>query len=115
MADLELIHVEMFAEDGDPSWHAGQIDDGRRVHAAASADRGSSQNRVDPPCEAASSRTRRENRPQSHGEPCHSLEGKFCTGRTRGPLRSPSAGIQARPRASRQRSEIPQPQPPPTT
>ncbi len=35
MADLELIHIEMFAEDGDSGWHAGQLDDGRRVHAAA--------------------------------------------------------------------------------
>ena len=33
MADLELIHIRMFAEEGDPGWYAGQLDDGRRVHA----------------------------------------------------------------------------------
>ncbi len=35
MADLELTHIRMFAEDGDPGWHAGRLEDGRRVHAAA--------------------------------------------------------------------------------
>ena len=34
MAELELIHIEMFAEDGDPGWYAGRMPDGRRVHAA---------------------------------------------------------------------------------
>ena len=33
MAELELIHIEMFAEDGDPGWYAGRMPDGRRVHA----------------------------------------------------------------------------------
>ena len=33
MADLELIHIRMFAEEGDPGWYAGQLDDGRSVHA----------------------------------------------------------------------------------
>ncbi len=35
MTDLELIHIQMFTKEGDPGWHAGQLDDGRRVHAAA--------------------------------------------------------------------------------
>ena len=35
MADLELIYIQMFPEEGDPGWHAGQLTDGRRVHAAA--------------------------------------------------------------------------------
>ena len=35
MADLELIHIQMFPKEGDPGWHAGQLPDGRRVHAAA--------------------------------------------------------------------------------
>ena len=35
MADLELIHIQMSAKDGDPGWHAGQLDDGRSIHAAA--------------------------------------------------------------------------------
>ena len=35
MADLELTHIRMSTEDGDPGWYAGQLPDGRRVHAAA--------------------------------------------------------------------------------
>ena len=35
MAQLELTYIRMFAEEGDPGWHAGQLDDGRRVHATA--------------------------------------------------------------------------------
>ena len=35
MADLELNHIQMFAEEGDPGWYDGQLPDGRRVHAAA--------------------------------------------------------------------------------
>ena len=35
MADLELTYIQTFAEEGDPGWHAGQLDDGRRVHATA--------------------------------------------------------------------------------
>ena len=35
MADLELIYIQMFPKEGDPGWHAGQLPDGRRVHAAA--------------------------------------------------------------------------------
>ena len=35
MAQLELTYQQMFPEDGDPGWHAGQLPDGRRVHAAA--------------------------------------------------------------------------------
>ena len=35
MADLELNHIQMFAKEGDPGWHAGHLPDGRRVHAAA--------------------------------------------------------------------------------
>ena len=37
MAQLELTLIRMFAEEGDPGWHAGQLDDGRRVHATAIA------------------------------------------------------------------------------
>ncbi len=33
MACLELIHIEMFVKDGDPSWYAGRMPDGCRVHA----------------------------------------------------------------------------------
>lgn len=35
MAELELAYIQMFAEEGDPGWHAGQLDDGRRAHATA--------------------------------------------------------------------------------
>ena len=35
MAQLELTHIQMFPKEGDPGWHAGQLPDGRRVHAAA--------------------------------------------------------------------------------
>ncbi len=35
MAQLELTYIRMFAENGDPGWHAGQLEDGRRVHATA--------------------------------------------------------------------------------
>ena len=35
MADLELACIRMFAAAGDPGWHAGRLDDGRRVHATA--------------------------------------------------------------------------------
>ena len=35
MAELELVYIRMFAEEGDPGWHAGQLEDGRRVHATA--------------------------------------------------------------------------------
>ena len=35
MADLELIYIQMFPKEGDPGWHAGQLTDGRRVHAVA--------------------------------------------------------------------------------
>jgi hypothetical protein len=35
MADLVLTYIRTFAEEGDPGWHAGQLDDGRRVHATA--------------------------------------------------------------------------------
>ena len=35
MTVLELAYHQMFPEDGDPGWHAGQLTDGRRVHAAA--------------------------------------------------------------------------------
>ena len=35
MAQLELTYHQMFPEDGDRSWYAGQLRDGRRVHAAA--------------------------------------------------------------------------------
>ena len=35
MAVLELAYHQMFPEDGDPSWHASQLLDGRRVHAAS--------------------------------------------------------------------------------
>ena len=35
MADIELTYIRRFAQDGDPSWYAGQISDGRRVHAIA--------------------------------------------------------------------------------
>ena len=35
MAQLELTYHQMFPEDGDPGWHAGQLTDGRRVHAAS--------------------------------------------------------------------------------
>ena len=37
MPQLELTYIRMFAEEGDPGWHAGQLDDGRRVHATAIA------------------------------------------------------------------------------
>ena len=30
MADLELTHIQMFAEEGDPGWYAAQLEDGRR-------------------------------------------------------------------------------------
>ena len=35
MTVLELAYHQMFPEDGDPGWHAGQLPDGRRVHAAS--------------------------------------------------------------------------------
>ncbi len=35
MAQLELTYHQMFPEDGDPGWHAGQLPDSRRVHSAA--------------------------------------------------------------------------------
>lgn len=35
MADLGLIHIQMFADEGDPGWYAGQLGDGRRVHGPA--------------------------------------------------------------------------------
>ena len=35
MAQLELTHHQMFPEEGDLGWHAGQMPDGRRVHAAS--------------------------------------------------------------------------------
>ena len=35
MADLELTHIQMFPNEGDPGWYDGQLPDGRRVHAAA--------------------------------------------------------------------------------
>lgn len=35
MAQLELTYHQMFPEDGDPGWYAGQLPDGRRVYAAA--------------------------------------------------------------------------------
>ena len=37
MAAIELAYHQMFPEDGDPGWHAGQLPDGRRVHASAVA------------------------------------------------------------------------------
>ena len=37
MAHLELTYIRMFAADGDPGWHAGRLEDGRRVHATAIA------------------------------------------------------------------------------
>ena len=35
MAQLELTYRRMFPEDDGPGWHAGQLPDGRSVHAAA--------------------------------------------------------------------------------
>ncbi len=35
MAQLELTYIQMFPAEGDPGWYAGQLPDGRRVHAAA--------------------------------------------------------------------------------
>ena len=35
MAELELVYIQMLAEEDDPGWHADQLDDGRRVHATA--------------------------------------------------------------------------------
>ena len=35
MPQLEFTYHQMSPKEGDPGWHAGQLPDGRRVHAAA--------------------------------------------------------------------------------